>query len=271
MEAIVAKKGLLQFGQFGESMPVTDPYIPVPPVYPRQVEQFVINFEADYDSVAHKIPEPLEFDGDVPTGAIVCNKIGFVTDATAFLEAQLAFNVTYNGKPFFYVANLFVSSAEALVAGREVYGYAKKLAHCDYYTDLDQYVMTVDRPRGIRIFSASVRIHKPATPPGQADYKDTLCLKLIPSPVEGAGPQVCQLVAVPIKGDIVKGPDGLTEFWECSGSISWGSTSQEDPWHDTKITSITGASFSHCNSILQHGYIVHDYLGPSKSSGLIKS
>jgi acetoacetate decarboxylase len=256
----MGKRGLLEFGRFGASMPVTDPYIPVPPVYPRQVEQFVINFEADYDSVARKIPEPLEFADDVPTGAIVCNKIGFVTDATSFLEAQLAFNVTYNKKPFFYISNLFVSSAEALVAGREVYGYAKKPAHCDYYTDMDQYVMTVDRPRGIRIFSASVRIHKPALPPGQENYKDTLCLKIIPSPVAGEGPQVCQLVAVPIKADIITGPDGLAEFWECSGSISWGSASRFDPWHETKITKITEATFCRSNSILQYGYIVHDYL-----------
>jgi acetoacetate decarboxylase len=256
----MGKKGLLQFEEFGESMPVTDPYIPVPPVYPRQVEQFIVNFEADYDSVARKIPEPLEFAGDVPTGAVVCNKIGFVTDAAPFLEAQLAFNVTYNKKPYLYISNLFVSSAEALVAGREVYGYAKKLAHCDYYSDLDQQVMIVDRPRGIRIFSASVRIHRPATPPGPEASKDTLNLKLIPSPVAGEGPQVCQLVAVPIKGDILVGPDGLAEYWECSGSISWGSSSRLDPWHETKITKITGATFCRSNSILKHGYIVHDYL-----------
>ncbi|GHT78057.1 hypothetical protein FACS1894130_04000 [Spirochaetia bacterium] len=256
----MGKPGLLKFEDFGVSMPVTDPFVPVPPVYPRSVEQFIVHFEADYDSVAHKLPYPLEFEGDKPSGMVVCNSIGFVTDSVPFLEAQLAFNVTFKGKPFLYLANLLVNSGEAMASGREVYGYAKKMAHMDYYTDMGQYCMTADRPRGVRIFSASVRIKRPMAPPDPAKGRDTLCLKLIPGYAKDSGPQVCQLVGIPITGAVVTGSDGMPDFWECTGSISWGSMSQDDPWHETRITKITGAAFGRSNSVLQYGYLVHDYL-----------
>jgi acetoacetate decarboxylase len=259
MEAVMGKKGLLKFGQFGMSMPVTDPYVPVPPVWSRHVEQFAINFETDYETAARKIPEPLEFDGDTPTAAVVCNYIDFVTYASSFLEAQLAFNVTYKGKPYLYLSNLFVSSEDALVAGREVYGYPKKMAHMEYYSDKGFYCMTAERPKGVRIFSATARIHNPKVPVS-GNPKDTICLKLIPSPVKGEQPQVCQLVGIPITGEILKDSDGLPEFWECDGSVTWSSNSREDPWQDIKINKITSVTFVRLNSILQPGYIVYDYL-----------
>ena len=253
-------KGLLTFEKFGHLMPVTDPYVPGPPTWARG-ESFQITFEMDYDSVAHRLPEPLEFLSDPPTGMVLCSKAHFVSDSTPHMEANLIYHVQYQGKPYNYITNLFVSEAEALVAGREVYGYAKKLANMEYYIDKGQICMTVDRPKGFRILSAAVRTYRPMEP-NPNNVRDVLLLKIIPSPIIGEPPQVCQLVGISIN---VGSPEpGAAETWECSGALSWGVTSTEDPWCETKITKILNASYSISRSgygQLASGYIVHDYLG----------
>ena len=255
----MSRKGQLKFDQFGFSMPITDPYVPGPPTWARGGEQFMISFEMDYDSIAHRVPELLELDGDVPHGALLCTYTPFITDSTPFIETQLIYCVTYNGKPYNYVTNLFVSQEEALVAGREIYGYAKKMAYMDYFTNKGQICVTVDRPKGFRILSASVRTRRPLAAE-TLEYRDTLLLKLIPSPVKDAGPQVCQLIGVEAKGDPIICSDNLPDFWECDGSLSWGIQSKEDPWSETRITKITSAFYGRSNIVLPHGYIVHDYL-----------
>ena len=255
----MSKKGLLKFEEFGYSMPVTDPYVPGPPSWSRGCERFSISFEMDYDSVAHRLPEPLEFDGDEPSGTLVCIRNPFITDSTPFLEAQLIYRVTYLGKPYNYITNIFVSEEEAMVAGREVYGYAKKIAYMNYFTDKGQICMTVDRPKDFRIFSASVRTRRPKLP-NPNDHRDALLLKIIPSPVEGAGPQICQLIGVGTTYEHIIGSDNLPDSWECDGSISWGNVTNQDPWGETKITKITKAFFGRVNTVLPFGYIVHDYL-----------
>ena len=217
----------------------------------------------DYDSVAHRLPEPLEFLSDPPTGALLCSNAHFISDATPFMEANLIYHVSYKGKPYNYITNLFVSEGEALVAGREVYGYAKKLADMEYYKDKGQICMTVDRPRGFRIFSASVRTYRPMEPDPK-DIRDVLLLKTIPSPILGDPPQVCQLVGISTNPGPVESAEPRTaDMWECSGSITWGVNSTEDPWHETKITKILNASYTASRSgygCLASGYIVHDYL-----------
>jgi len=251
-------KGLLKYEDFGRTMPVTDPYVPGPPTWARG-ELFKITFEMEYDSVAHRLPEPLEFLGDPPTGTLLCSSAYFVSDASPFLEANLIYHASYRGKPFNYISNLFVNSGEALIAGREIYGYAKKLADMEYYADKGQICMTVERPRGFRIFSASVRTKRPKTPDPN-ESRDVLLLKKIPSPIIEAPPQVCQLVGIAIDAGM---KDVAAESWECSGSISWGVISTEDPWCETKITKIISAEYTRITGgygSLASGYIVHDYL-----------
>ena len=256
----MSKKGTLKFEDFGTTMPVTDPYVPGPPSFSRG-ESFRITFEMDYESVKHRLPEELEFLNDPPTGTLLCANAIFVSDATPFLEANLIYHVTYKGKPFNYITNVFLNEGEPLVAGREVYGYPKKLADMEFYWDKGQICMTVDRPRGFRIFSASVRTIAPKQPDPK-DYRDVLLLKVIPSPIIGDPPQVCQLIGLPTN----VGPEGLPkatpESFECSGTIAWGAVTAEDPWGETKITKILNAFYTKATGFgsLASGYIVHDYL-----------
>ena len=259
----MGKKGTLKFEEFGATMPVTDPYVPGPPTWARG-ESFRIDFEMDYESVKHRVPDVLEFQNDPPTGTILCSSAHFVSDSSPFLEANLIYHVTYNGKPYNYITNLFVNSGEAMIAGREVYGYAKKLADMEYYSDRGQFCMTVERPRGFRIFSVAVRPKRPATP-DPSNMRDVLLLKKIPSPIIGEPPQVCMLVGIDMTSRAKDAP--LRDSWECSGSITWGVQSTEDPWCETKVTKIIGASYSSAAAAgfgasggLASGYIVHDFL-----------
>jgi len=95
--------------------------------------------------------------------------------------------------------------------------------------------------------------------------RDVLLLKKIPSYIVGDPPQICQLVAIGMSARAEALP--ARDSWVCSGSISWGVTSTEDPWGQTKITKIIEAYYSSAAAAgfgegggLASGYLVHDYL-----------
>ena len=251
--------GTLKFEDFGFSMPVTDQSFPSPPSIFRDCEQFGIFFEMDYDSVKHRLPEPLEFYGETPSGMLLCSNFGFVSDSSPFLEFELIYHVSYEGKPFDYVINCFVSGESGMTVGREVYGYPKKMAHMEIHHKNELVTMTADRPPGMRLLTAMVKPLQPMEP-DVSGHHDSLCLKVIPGPVTGGPPQVCQLVGVEFYPTTNIGSDGVAEYYNAEGHIEWGSASPFDPWHETSITKITSAYYTRLNAIIPNGYVVHDYL-----------
>lgn len=254
----MGKKGLLKMSDFGYTMPVTDPVCDSPPYFFRNVDLFAITFETDYESAAVMVPDLVEFAHDVPRASVMLSNIR-MSSFGPYGEAILGFHVTFQGKPYTYLSNLFVTQEDPLSSCREIYGYAKKIAKIEFNHERNQFTCLVDRPVGNRILTATVSPQKQLR---FEDWQNTdlLSLKHIPSVEEGKPPEVCQLVSCSFALTPFVGSDGKAELFSCKGSVTWGSQSQDDAWHRASVKNIVGAVLGRFNIHLPYGFIVHDYL-----------
>lgn len=254
----MAKKGKLKVQDFGYTMPVSDPAHCSPPFLYRGIEAFTIVYETDYESAAQMLPEPLEFSSDPPVAGLMMSNLTF-SNFGPYKEAILMFNVIFKNKNYLYIPNLFVTQEDPLIGGREIWGYAKKLADMEFKKERNQIISWVERPSGNRLFTATV---SPETNLKLEDWQNTdiLSLKKIPSAEEGKKPDVCQLVGCEFKLTPILGSDGIAELWRCKGSLTFDSQSRDDAWHRAPVVNILDAIYGWFNIHLPYGYLVHDYL-----------
>ena len=252
------KKGKLRYEDFGYTMPVNDPVICCPPYHYRSIEAMYILYETDYESAAQMLPEPLEFTQDPPLAGLMMGNYTW-SNLGIYREAILIFHVTYKGKKFLYLPNLFVTHEVPLIAGREIWGYAKKLANIEFKTERNQIISWVERPLGNRIVTAIV---SPEINLSSDDWQNTdiLSLKKIPNAEGNKKPDVCQLVGCAFKLTPIVGSDGIAELWRCKGSITYNTQSNDDAWYKAPVIKVIDAIYGWFNIYLPYGYIVHDYL-----------
>ena len=105
----------------------------------------------------------------------------------------------------------------------------------------------VERPRGNLICTAGVRPEKPATLEASETVGWSVCLRIIPSPEEGAKPSVAELVQVPSKTTILGA-------WQGPGWVHFKTPSVIDPWHELPVKQTVDATY----------YVYHQELGCGK-------
>ena len=127
------KKGQLTPDKFGSSMPVTAPAVQSPPFWYRDMEMIIMSYETNADAAAGILPEGPELADDA-SASIVISNYHFSTFGP-YCEAILGISCTWEGKPMTFLPNLFVTQEAPLIAGREIWGYGKKLAHIELYNE----------------------------------------------------------------------------------------------------------------------------------------
>src|SRR6202008_856830 len=80
-------------------------------------------------------------------------------------EAILSLLVEHKGRPMTYIQHICVTTEPPMLAGREIWGFPKKLAAIGFNSERDMIFGTLERPAGIRLASAVVRPERPARPP----------------------------------------------------------------------------------------------------------
>ncbi|MBI2791319.1 MAG: acetoacetate decarboxylase [Gammaproteobacteria bacterium] len=109
------------------SMPFTRPAYPKGPYRFINREFFVITYETDMEALKAVVPEPLEV-----TDPIVKFEFIRMPDSTGFgdyTESGQVIPVTYQGKKGAYVHSMFLDDEAPIAAGREIWGFPKKLAN----------------------------------------------------------------------------------------------------------------------------------------------
>jgi len=84
-------------------------------------------------------------------------------------------------------------------------------------------------------------------------------LKVIPSPEEGAPPEVCELVLTPLKFELIVGSDGRGEGFSGPGNVTFDSPSAVDPWHRMPVRRMVAASWGRYNFVLPYGRVIKRY------------
>ena len=252
----MAKQGLLKKSQFGPSMPVTAPAVQAPPFYYRNMEMIIVDYRTDEEEALRLLPEGLELSAPA-TASIIIAKYHFSTFGP-YNEAILCLSCTWQGRPMVYLPNLFVTQEAPLIAGREIWGYAKKLAHIDLVQEHEQYMGIIERPKGNRIATAVMRsIHN--VPPDGFKLPPILSLKVIPNAEESEEPAIAQLVSCDFKVAPVVGTDGIAELWSGPGSLVYNSPTEADPWYKLSVKEIISCRYGFFNAFLPHGKVLKTY------------
>jgi len=237
---------------------------PRPPYLYRGVEDIWVSYKADAASVESLLPPGVAAADDPP----ICIAWARWTNWSVFgpyHESYLMVRAIFEGETYLYQPFIFTDNEIPLQAGREVWGYAKKLAVMERsYGGSgtpygEQAVFTVERPKGKRIMTVSLACDRLGNP-DELPAHPALSVRLIPNCEAGRPPSVAELVCLRAKGARHTSADGTPKLWEGRGSVTMDSPSTVDPWYLAAPTRIIKGWFTVRDFELPHGESVHNYL-----------
>lgn len=242
--------GRLSKDKFGFAQPVDAPLYGKPPYYYKGAESMAFAYETDEEAAADLLPEGLELTS--PATA----QVSFINYPFSTLgpygEAILGLMCTFEGQPRFYIAHIVLDTDSPFAAGREIWGYPKKLAHITLEMDGDLIIGTMERPTGNRICTGVMRPEEPIPTEPVVPGGGAVSLRVIPSAEEGAEPSVAELIEVP-------GKSTTLEAWKGPGFVEFNSHSTLDPWYKLSVKKMLGASYRKSDMILDYGKIIKRY------------
>ena len=238
-------------------------YAPPPYTY-RGVEDIFIAYEADPAGVDALLPPGLEPADEVP----VCIAWGRWVPFSSFgpyHEAYVMIRATFDGQTYLYQPFIFTDNEIPLVAGREIWGFAKKLAVMGRTSGGagtpfgEQMLFTVERPRGQRIMTMAIACDALADP---AELEDVpvLSTRVIPNAEAGKPPSIAQLVRLDVTAPLHASADGTPKLWTGRASVTMDARSPVDPWHLLAPVRMLQGWFGIYDFDLYHGSVIHDYL-----------
>jgi acetoacetate decarboxylase len=241
-------------------------YGPPPYVY-RDVEDIFIAYETERPGAESLLPPGLELADEVP----VCIAWGRWIPFSSFgpyHEAYVMMRVVLDGQTYLYQPFIFTDNEIPLVAGREIWGFAKKLATMKRSSGGagepfgEQLLFTTERPRGQRIMTMSI-VCDALADPATLDDLPVLSMRLIPNAEADRPPSVCELVRLDVAAALHRSADGGPMLFTGRASLSMDAVSAVDPWHLLAPTRILQGWYGRYDFELPHGVVVKDYLEDS--------
>lgn len=233
------------------SMPLMSPAYPRGPYRFINREFFVITYETDLDTLKQVIPEPLEV-----TEPIVKFEFIRMPDSTGFgdyTESGQVIPVTYKGKKGVYVHAMYLDDESPIAAGREIWGFPKKLATPSLKILNESLIGRLDYE------SCEVALATMGYKYNIMDINEVkksllvpnYLLKIIPH-VDGS-PRICELVEYHLEDVMIKGA------W--SGPVALNLFSHAlAPVADLPVIKVISGAHILTDLTLPYGKIVYDYL-----------
>lgn len=242
----MAKTGRLTLDRMGYSMPVDAPAYQAPPYHYRNAQAIAVKFETDLDAALDVLPAPLEL--IEPASANLSFYWYPFTTFGPYHEVILRLYAQHQGKPLTYVQQIFVDTEPPMLAGREIWGFPKKLATIGFVRDKDMICGTLERPTGVRLATMIVRPEQPIS--NLPSSGPTTGLRIIPSADPDAKRPACaELIAAHTEHTI-------REAWEGTGSISFPEFSALDPVNRFPVKRILKATYMEYDILLPAGRVI---------------
>lgn len=232
------------------SVPRVRPFYGPPPYAYRSCPQLIVVFRSSSECLRELVPDPITPNpadlAFLMIGSMVTDEFG------TYREAIVAVPSTVNGIDGNHVVFHYVEDDKAMAAGRELMGWPKK--HGDIvWSERDGVVEATCARGGATLISARAELLGPATE-AQLQLNPTwLNLKVIPSVVDGAPPDVAQVTAMTLL-DVT-----VDEAMAGPATLGFSST-PEDPLETLEIHEVVGAVFCRLSFDLPGGIVAHDYL-----------
>ena len=236
------------------AMPLTSPAFPPGPYRFVNREYLIVTYETDPDALRAMVPEPLQV-----SQPHVKYEFIRMPDSTGFgdyTESGQVIPVTLDGVNGSYVHSMYLDDHPPIAAGRELWGFPKKLAQPKLHVDIDTLIGTLDYGP-VRIATATMGFkHREVAHAAvlTALAQPNFLLKIIPH-VDGT-PRICELVRyytteVALKGAWT-GPSSLELHPHALAPVS-----------DLPVRRIVSCLHFVADLTLGLGEVVHDYLATS--------
>ncbi|MFA5959239.1 MAG: acetoacetate decarboxylase [Tatlockia sp.] len=233
------------------AMPLHNPSYPKGPYRFTNREYLIITYETDLDLLREAVPAPLEV-----VEPLIQFEVIRMPDSTGFgdyTESGQVIPVRYKGKAGSYSHAMYLDDEPPIAAGREIWGFPKKLAQPTLKVEKETLIGTLDYG-SCRIATATMGFkYQELMQKNLATSMAAPCylLKIIPH-VDGTT-RVCELVEYQLKNIVIKG--------------AWTGPARLDFFHHAMaplahfpIKKIVKAVHILSDLTLPYGRVVHDYL-----------
>lgn len=233
------------------AMPPSSPAFPPGPYRFVDRQYFIIKYRTDIEALRRVVPEPLEV-----IDPVVNYEFIRMPDSTGFgdyTESGQVIPVRYRGEAGSYTHQMFLNDHPPIAAGRELWGFPKKLAQPSLAVETDTLVGTLNYG-SVRIATGTMgykhRALDIATETRGLGAPNYL-LKVIPH-VDGS-PRVCELVRYYLEDVTVKGA------WTGPAALQLAPHALA-PVAELPVLEVLGAKHLVADLTLGLGTVVHDYL-----------
>ncbi len=249
----------------GFSQPWVAPLYPDPPYYYRGAKVMLGVYEADTESVSTLLPPGVTcLEDPAVCIAWVCN-YPFTTFGP-YNEAIMLVRVEFEGEGYSYCPFIYTDGEAPMAAGREVWGWSKKLADLrfDYGGHggagyREQFVFTIDRPANKRLLTVNMSADRPATEE-EVGGLPMLTFRKIPNSEAGKPPSVCELIRTDVDLTVNRTADGTPNLWAGRCSVTMDSSSELDPLYKMAPKRMLGGFYGVYDWTLPQGRQVKNYL-----------
>jgi acetoacetate decarboxylase len=234
------------------STPLSSPSYPAGPYRFVDREYMTITYETDPAIIREHLPEPL-----VPNAQnIVVYEWIKMPDSSGFgyyTESGLVIPATLNGEDVSYVSQMYLDDQAPIAAGREIWGFPKKLANVSFKVETDTLLGTLDYGR-IRIATGTMG-YKYKTLDSNAIAKAMVepgfLLKIVPH--VDCTPRICELVRYYLEDVTVKGA------WTGPAGLELSQHALA-PLAELPVLEVISAAHFVADLTLGLGEVVHDYM-----------
>jgi acetoacetate decarboxylase len=242
----MAKQGHLNLKNAQYSMPADAAAYQSPPFYYRNTRSISVAFETDIEAALQALPAPLAI-AEPATAVLSFYEYPWTTFGP-YNEAILSLLVEHKGRPMSYIVHIAVTTEPPMLAGREIWGFPKKLAQIEFKSEKDMVYGTLERPAGVRLASTIVRPERPATN-GHSSAPPAVSFRLIPSAEENGRPVCADIIETHTE---VK----VHEAWTGIGSIAFAESSRLDPWNRLPVKRVLQSSYVLSEMTLGFGKVI---------------
>jgi len=237
------------------AMPMHNPAFPPGPYRFVDREFLIITYRTDPVVLEKMIPAPLKM-----TEPIVKYEFINMPDSTGFghyCESGQVIPVEFEGVAGGYVYSMYLNDHPPIAAGRELWGFPKKLGEPELRVHKDTLIGTLDYS-DTRVATGTMGF-KHKTLDSAAVKKSmeapSFLLKIMPH-VDGT-PRICELVQYSLTDVIIKGA------WSGPGALQLNAHALA-PVADLPVLEVLSAVHIMADLTLPYGTVAYDYLNPPR-------
>jgi len=231
------------------SMPVISGLYGKPPFEYREARQMTVEFQTDPRVLRKLVPPPLTPNKDakmfVSSADFLCSGFG------RYLEAHVFTHATFQRRLVNFSIYLILDNDVAIGAGREIWGFPKKLGRLTLDMKDDVVSTTVERG-GCTLINAAVHLAELGTEADLGGTPEWIAHRFIPNVSLSAPPDIDQLTSTTLTNVVTH------DVYKGAATLAFGS-SPADRLEVIPIEKITGGFYFEYRFTLGDGKVVHDY------------